>query len=325
MIPAARRSAYCHPALAFALALTIALACSPGDSVQTGREADLEHAVMTEDAARRPPPEQLVSLSPIASALLVELGEAERLLMVDAESALLPGLEAHPRLPHAELAAVEVVRRLAPDRVLVPEARPRTIERLRAAGLDVLEVAVHDFDDGFALWRALGLELGREAEVHTRILEASRPLARLAIESYGRPRPRVAAIDSLEPLELAGDHSFVGGLIEMAGGENVTHGWGERSLRLDLARLRALAPALIVRATSSPLSEVEREVVERTFHDVAPVVFVRFDPVGFFTPTAERAARAIRDRLLEVSGEAARGDGAGVVLAPAQEGAQEGA
>jgi ABC-type Fe3+-hydroxamate transport system substrate-binding protein len=181
----------------------------------------------------------VVSLSAQATRIVVALGQAGRLVAVDAASAALPGLEA---LPRAELASL---RRLAPDVVLAPRAEAEAARRALPRA-EVVEVDVHDFDDGWALCHAIGAALGREEEARRFVWERSRPLAEISAASFAARRPRVAGVLGLAPLEVAGGHSFATDLIEMAGGESVTHGSEAIRLAWTPAQLAAAAPELVV-------------------------------------------------------------------------------
>jgi ABC-type Fe3+-hydroxamate transport system substrate-binding protein len=248
-------------------------------------------------------PQRVASLSPLATHLLLELDALDRIVAVDVESAALPGLAGRPKIPAEDDEALLRLRAVEPDWVVLPETRAELAARLAAANLPTVVVAVHDFDDGFTLWGDLAGRLGRAEAARPRIAAASRPFAEIAAESHGDSRPRVAAIDRFEPLALVGDHRFATALIEIAGGENVTHGatGATATQAMEPEALRALAPALLVHASPRPVPASEQQALTSRFADVAPLVFVELDPDRFFAPETVEAARRLRTAIAQLA------------------------
>lgn len=281
-------------AIAAALLLTLLpLGCdreegSPAPAPARSRPADAAHAST--------PAQRLATLSPLATRLILELGMASRIMAVDATSAELPGLTQRARIPDAEDAAVRALTAAKPDLVVVPASRTSLAQRLNAAKIHTVVVAVHDFDDAFTLWGELAERLGGAEASRARIADASRPLVEIAVESYGYARPRVAAIESFDPLVLVGDHQFATALIEIAGGESVTHGV-EGPMAIERAGLVALAPELLFHATARALGEEERLALANSLAEIGPLVVVEFDPERFFAPETSAAARTLRDAI----------------------------
>ena len=189
----------------------------------------------------------------------------------------------------------------APDLVLVPAAELETAKRA-APFASQIEVAPHDFDDAWALCQSVGAALGREEDARRFVLETSRPLAQLGSESFGRRRPRVAALLALEPLLVAGGHSFVTDLIELAGGESVSHGTEEPKLSWSPAELAAAAPELLVVVTAQPPSPEERERAARLSGPSLPVEFLVLDAERDWLREALPAARRLRAWIDELRG-----------------------
>ena len=235
---------------------------------------------------------RVVSLSPTASGVLLDLGAAGALIGVDSASRDLGGLG---ELPVVDLAASVD---LAPDLVVVPTLTTGdqvVVERLREAGSDVVEFAPHDFDDAYGLCRSLGLRLGRVEEARAYVRDHSRELALMSAASFGFQRPRVAAVVSVAPLEIAGGHSFITDLIEIAGAESVTHGNDDLRVSMGRAELLAAAPDLVLVTSAEPMSEAERRQLRELLSDGPEVAFVAFDRQDFWLHDALDTARQIRE------------------------------
>jgi len=248
-------------------------------------------------------PQRIASLSPLASALLLELDAVDRIVAVDADSVDLPGLSGRPTIPDADETAFLTLSAVEPDLIVVPESRAELAARLAGANYRTVIVAVHDFNDGFTLWGELAGRLGVAAAAGPRIAEASRRLAQIAAESQGFSRPRVAAIQTFEPLALVGNRRLETALIEAAGGESVTDvsaAVPDSASPIDCEALRALAPELLLHASPRPIAESELRALVEEFASIAPLVFVELDPARLFTaeasesPGAVEAARTLR-------------------------------
>jgi ABC-type hemin transport system substrate-binding protein len=207
---------------------------------------------------------RVVSLSPDATDVVVALGDAGRLVAVDPRSARRAGLEGLPTVEDAEALA-----RFSPDRVLAPAALAERV-RLALPGVPVVEVEVHDFDSAWASCLAVGDALGRGDAARRFVRDVSRPLARMSAASVGRRRPRVVAITRLDPLEVAGGHGFLADLIQVAGGENVTHGGEERRESWTRTGLSFAEPALALLVAPSP-SDADLELARRALGPGVPV------------------------------------------------------
>jgi ABC-type Fe3+-hydroxamate transport system substrate-binding protein len=249
------------------------------------------------------PPVRAVSLAPVGSELLIALGAGAALVGVDSESGRLADLGALPVVGLEEVAA------LHPDLVLVPRlgsADAAIADRLRFRGSDVIEVAPHDFDDAFALLRDMGARLAAAARARRVENEIGRELARISGASFGRPRPRIAALLGVAPLELAGGHSFATDLIEIAGGSSVTHGGEERLVRMSAEELVAAGPDLVLVILATELPVDEREAVRAALPDGLRVGFFAFDADRFWVRdavgTAARLRAVVEPLSLELEG-----------------------
>ncbi len=237
---------------------------------------------------------RVVSLSPLATRLLLELELTDRIVAVDTVSGELPGLGGRPRIPVGEDGAFLAILAVEPDLVVLPDSRAELAARLSGANLRTVIVAVRDFDDGFTLWGDLAGRLGVTDAARSRIALASRPLAQLAAESEGFSRPRVAAIESFEPLTLAGGPQFANALIEVAGGQSVTPGESKSAIPVDREALRKLAPDLLFYASPKPIEDSERRALAESFAEVAPLVVIEFEPERFYSDESIQAVRSLR-------------------------------
>lgn len=240
------------------------------------------------------PARRVASLDPTATRLILALDQADRIVAVDAESGALPGLDRRPRIQDDDETAYRALLGAEVDLVVLPAARIELSQRLNDANIRTVVSLIHDFDDGFTLMGELAGRLGIAKAARAQIADLARPFAEIAAESHGQTRPRVAVLASIEPLALVGDHQFATALVEIAGGENVTHGRNGATIPIERAALEALSPELLLYALPDPIGEAERHALARSLAEIAPLIVVELDPERFAEPGAVAAARALR-------------------------------
>jgi hypothetical protein len=196
---------------------------------------------------------------------------------------------------------------VAPDRLAEADlilAAPGTSVPPEAAAR-VIEVAPHQFDEAFALYREIATALGDPERGRITTRGIGDPLARISASQLGKRRPRVAPLVSLDPLELAGGHSFVSDLVEVAGAETITHGDEVPRVAARVEAIRAASPELVVAALPA-LPDAAAQAVVRSWFAPTPVAFVALDAESLWLDGALAAATELA-RLVE-SVRAARAD-----------------
>jgi iron complex transport system substrate-binding protein len=287
--------------------MACALACGPSQEVAPPPASS---------PAAQPKSLTVVSLSPAASDFLIAVGAGDQIVGVDLASARIPEL--------SQLPVLDLVRagEVAPDLIVwpgTPAVEEPLAEELRGAGLEVVVYQPHSFDEAFALCRELGARLVGAARASSVEVALSRQLAAIGGASFGRPRPRVAAVIVAEPLEFAGGHSFVTDLIEIAGGRSVTHGGAEQRIAFGAEQLKAFAPDLLLVVSPNEISEKERPAIQQTLPAGYRIAFFSFDAERFWTGEAIEAARRLRAVIEPLSQELER-----TTLRPADHGEEGG-
>jgi ABC-type Fe3+-hydroxamate transport system substrate-binding protein len=246
-------------------------------------------------------PSRVVSLSPEASRLILALGAGNLVVAVDSESG---ALAAYRELPTTDLSGAEA---FAPQLVLVPRSRekqrahehdslslrgPSIFERV--GSYELVEIGPYDYEEAFALIRELGTRLIGSDRASEYEREISRELAEIGGSSRGRARPRVLAVTNLTPLEFASSHSFATDLIEIAGGESLTHSLGDELLGKSFDEMENLAIELVLVVQPGTLDVEERERVRSKVPDTIPIEFFVFDAFNAWMVDGPEAARRLR-------------------------------
>ncbi|MEU8827526.1 cobalamin-binding protein [Streptomyces sp. NPDC048636] len=167
----------------------------------------------------------------------------------------------------------EALAGLAPDVVLTQDlcdvcaVSYDTVSRaLRVldGGPRVLSLEPRTLDDVLDCLLRVGRELGAGEVAEERCRALRDRLAAVARATAGRPRPRVAAIEWLDPVWPAGH--WVPEQIRYAGGEPLLAAAGEHTAPVDWETVRAARPEVIVLMPcgfSPPRTEAERESLFR--------------------------------------------------------------
>jgi iron complex transport system substrate-binding protein len=213
-------------------------------------------AVLLLAACSAPEPEahtarRIVSLLPAWTAVVVELGEGDRLVACTEYGE--PGRDI-PRIDWRAPRAAERIARLEPDLVLKQRRRAAhdpLRESLRALGVRVVELPSETIADVRASFRSIGEEVGRGEEARAMRRRFDGELEAVRQEFGRKERPRVLFVYTRSPgvvanIGAAGPGTFIDEMIRIAGGANALAAAGEPYVQLDLERLARLSPDVIV-------------------------------------------------------------------------------
>ncbi len=181
-----------------------------------GRQVTLEQA-----------PARIVSLAPSNTEILFAVGAGDAVVGVTkycdypAEAQQLPQVGGFS----AKTISVETIVSLKPDLVLAnaPGHEP-LLEALEQAGINVIAISAASFEDVYANIELVGQVTGHQEEakqvvdqMKARVAAVAEKIATIAPEN----RPTVFWEVWDEPLMTAGPNTFIGQMIEMAGGINI--------------------------------------------------------------------------------------------------------
>lgn len=213
------------------------------------------------------PPQRIVCLVPSHTETLFALGAGDRVAgatdyCVHPED----GLDGVPRVGGTKNPSEARILELCPDLVIAnkEENRPRTVERLEAAGVPVLVTYARTVDDAVRDLEQLGELVGarEQAAGIVQRIRAARSNARVRRPS---PRPRVVALVWKRPYMAVGPDTFAHDLLVEAGARNAVAESEpppeSRYPRIDEAELRRLRPDVILLPTE-PYAFDERDRAE---------------------------------------------------------------
>ena len=219
--------------------------------------------------------ERIVSLLPSATEIVCALGLEDRLVGVSHSCDYPPSIANLPRLsrPRANLdglssgeidAAIRAamrdygsvyeiditgIRELQPDLVLTQGicdvcAVPQSQVTAASLGASIVTLDAHDLDAIFASIRDVGCATGALDQAEDCIADMQRRIGAVRARTAGRPRPRVLALEWLDPPYVPGH--WVPELIALAGGDLLAGTARRPSYRMDWADLRAFEPDVVL-------------------------------------------------------------------------------
>jgi iron complex transport system substrate-binding protein len=214
------------PALA-TTASSPAVSDEPAIAAQTAGQGNCSFPVTRTDATGtavtvESEPQRIVTLSPSAAQTLWEIGAREKVVGVTQYATYLDGAGTLTNVSGAgRQPNIEQVVGLNPDLVLAPNVvQNSTVRRLRNAGLTVFRFeAAGSIEDVAAKTRLIGRLVGA-CEGADRIATAMEERVSTIREAVAdKPDPNV--LYYLGGSFVAGNNTFIGSIIELAGGDNV--------------------------------------------------------------------------------------------------------
>ncbi|MHB8836614.1 MAG: ABC transporter substrate-binding protein, partial [Candidatus Methylomirabilia bacterium] len=205
-------------------------------------------------------PRRIVSLAPNITEMLYALGLAERVAGVTIFCDWPPAVAAKPKIGGVINPSLEMILALGADLVFATADgnRPEDVNRLANLGVAVYTIDTRSVGDVLSALVTLGELTGRagQAQEIAAGLEWRRDAVRARVAS-SRPVTVFVAIDRA-PLISAGDGTFVGELLALAGGRNIA---GESPIKypvFSLEQLLADDPEVILDAADpGPVSAAE--------------------------------------------------------------------
>jgi len=174
--------------------------------------------------ARTGEPQRIVSTAPSVTETLFALGVGDRVVGVTTFCRYPEEARVRPKIGGYSNPSLEAILALKPD-LVVGDAGTLT-KRLAELGVPTLEVRPEDLRSIEDTIRAIARRVGVPDRGEALVARIAAQRAAVVRAVAGRPRPRTLLLlghsaDSLASLYAAGPKSFLGEMLEAAGGENV--------------------------------------------------------------------------------------------------------
>ncbi|MFQ5479136.1 MAG: ABC transporter substrate-binding protein [Candidatus Binatia bacterium] len=207
----------------------------------------------------------MVSLVPSVTETLFALGAGSLVVGVSDRSDLPAEAGRVARVGTFVSPLTEVVLALEPDLVITSPSpgNENSVRAMRRAGVSVLVVEDGRIEEVRRAVTEIAQALGRREQGGRLLERMAAEIAQARRLARGRGRPRVAAVVGRRPLVLAGPASYLGELVELAGGSNVAAPLGGAWPRVSWEFLLATSPEVILDLSMGDESATREELVER--------------------------------------------------------------
>jgi iron complex transport system substrate-binding protein len=245
--------------------------------------------VDAESAASNASPQRIVAIAPNTAEVICELGACDRIVAVSKFCVYPPELTGRPRVGGLSDPDLERITAVRPD-LLVMRGRNDSLARLT----EQLGIPIH-YDETDTLpgieecVRVLGQKLGRSTEAEDVVSRFRERLDAIRFRVAGRPRPRVLLTVSRDPARLAnllttGSGTFLGQMIEVAGGTNVFGHLDMLYPQVSPEGIIAQQPEVILELLPEvQLSQALREQLLRQWREMESVPAVTRGQIHFLT------------------------------------------
>lgn len=214
-------------------------------------EGSSEEAPAEGSAAAAPVDARIVSLIPAATELLFAMGAGEDVVGRSMHCDYPPAVEQLPSIGSGLAPDLERIVSLRPTHAVGSQLQADSpqVQALVDAGISVVLIPDQSLEDIATALALLGGELGRVESARAEVARLERELLAVQSAVRGRDRPYVFVPVGRDPLYAAGSDSFIGEVVDIAGGQNVLPGdW----VQIDDEILATLAPDVIIEGDTQP-------------------------------------------------------------------------
>jgi iron complex transport system substrate-binding protein len=157
---------------------------------------------------------------------------------------------------------LEAIVSLKPDLVLATDDGnpPEIIERLKQLSVPVFVLKLRTYEDIKQSILALGKFLGAEENAKQQVDLMSRVASCIKTKTSTIKKPSVLFVYESYPIVTAGARTFTDELIQMAGGESITHDVKISYPRLTIENIIAKDPDIIIESSMDPSAEKEQKM-----------------------------------------------------------------
>ncbi len=220
-------------------------------------------------------PKRVVSTAPSLTETIFALGAGDRVAGVTTWCLYPEAARARPKIGGYSNPSLEAILALRPDLVVLDATRNDLPPRLAALHIPVLDVRLESLrsikEAIHQIARRLGVSAAGEA------LQAKLAAERASVESAVASRPRLRTLllighspDALTNIYAVGPKSFLGEMLEVAGGENVLAGVTIPYPRVSIEEVIGRDPDVILSILSPPADATDAAARARRMWSVYP-------------------------------------------------------
>ena len=232
----------------FALILTLIIALSLCSSVD-------QHAEKKKDSGEN---KKVIATSPATVEICNKL-DIKLIAVPESDFTIADKYKDLPRIGSPMSPDIEKIKSLSPDYVLSPISLKNELEKkYKNAELNYEFINLSSVDGMFDSIKKLGDEFGREKEAKALIDEHKQYMKKFNSSVEGKKHPKVLVLMGLPgSYVIATNKSYVGSLVELAGGENVYTDDSKEFLTVNTEDMKTKNPDIILRASHAMPDDVK--------------------------------------------------------------------
>ena len=168
-------------------------------------------------------PQRIVSLTPSVTEILYALGDEDRLIGVTSYCNYPEAAKSKPKVGEYASPSLEVLAAMQPDLLFMSadNSSPEMLARFESLNIPVYIAYPRSVSETAALIRNMGHLLERQELAEKLAAKLDRSVECARTLTSNRPRTKVLCTVMTQPLVVAGRHTLLDNLVEIAGGENV--------------------------------------------------------------------------------------------------------
>ncbi|MBF1180963.1 MAG: heme ABC transporter substrate-binding protein IsdE [[Eubacterium] sulci] len=232
----------------FALILTLIIALSLCSCVD-------QHAEKKKDSGEN---KKVIATSPATVEICNKL-DIKLIAVPESDFTIADKYKDLPRIGSPMSPDIEKIKSLSPDYVLSPISLKNELEKkYKNAELNYEFINLSSVDGMFNSIKKLGDEFGREKEAKALIDEHKQYMKKFNSSVEGKKHPKVLVLMGLPgSYVIATNKSYVGSLVELAGGENVYTDDSKEFLTVNTEDMKTKNPDIILRASHAMPDDVK--------------------------------------------------------------------
>ena len=232
----------------FALILTLIIALSLCSCVD-------QHAEKKKDSGEN---KKVIATSPATVEICNKL-DIKLIAVPESDFTIADKYKDLPKIGSPMSPDIEKIKSLSPDYVLSPISLKNELEKkYKNAELNYEFINLSSVDGMFDSIKKLGDEFGKEKEAKALIDEHKQYMKKFNSSVEGKKHPKVLVLMGLPgSYVIATNKSYVGSLVELAGGENVYTDDSKEFLTVNTEDMKAKNPDIILRASHAMPDDVK--------------------------------------------------------------------
>ena len=251
-------------------------------------------------------PHRIISAAPSITEILFALGAGDQVVGVTTYCNYPEAAKSRPKIGGYTTPNVEAILALQPDQVFMVKNRSDVAQKLRSAGIDVVEVQPDNLAGIYGSIQRISEKIGAAARGQSLIQSIERDLKDAGARTGTGPKPKVLFVVGRTPgsvldLSVAGRGSYLNELIALAGGENVFADAAVPYPQVAIEEVIRRNPDVIIdMGHNEVFTAAQKDAVKQLWKKYSFLTAVKRDKVfpisaDYFVTPGPRVVQAVRD------------------------------